>query len=39
MFEKELEEYKNQPKWKGKIFMRDEEICFKDGELPTPFRE
>ena len=31
MFEKELEEYKNQPKWKGKIFMKDEEICFKDG--------
>lgn len=31
MFEKELEEYKNQPKWKGKIFMTDEEICFKDG--------
>ena len=31
MFEKELEEYKNQSKWKGKIFMKDEEICFKDG--------
>ena len=31
MFEKELEEYKNQPKWKGKIFMKDEETCFKDG--------
>lgn len=31
MFEKELEEYKNQLKWKGKIFMKDEEICFKDG--------
>ena len=31
MFDKELEEYKNQPKWKGKIFMKDEEICFKDG--------
>ena len=31
MFEKELEEYKNQPKWKGKIFMRDEETCFKNG--------
>ena len=31
MFEKELEEYKNHPKWKGKIFMKDEEICFKDG--------
>ena len=31
MFEKELEEYKNQSKWKGKIFMRDEETCFKDG--------
>ena len=26
-----LTEYKNQPKWKGKIFMKDEEICFKDG--------
>ena len=24
MFEKELEEYKNQPKWKGKIFMKIE---------------
>ena len=31
MFEKELEEYKNQPKWKGKIFMKDEETCFKAG--------
>ena len=31
MFEKEIEEYKNQSKWKGKIFMKDEEICFKDG--------
>ena len=31
MFDKELEEYKNQSKWKGKIFMKDEEICFKDG--------
>ena len=31
MFEKELEEYKNQSKWKGKIFMKDEETCFKDG--------
>ena len=31
MFEKELEEYKNQSKWKGKIFMKAEEICFKDG--------
>ena len=31
MFEKELEEYKNQSKWKSKIFMKDEEICFKDG--------
>ena len=31
MFEKELEEYKSQSKWKGKIFMKDEEICFKDG--------
>ena len=31
MFEKEFEEYKNLPKWKGKIFMKDEEICFKDG--------
>ena len=31
MFERELEEYKNQPKWKGKIFMKDEETCFKDG--------
>lgn len=26
-----LAEYKNLPKWKGKIFMKDEEICFKDG--------
>ena len=26
-----LAEYKNQPKWKGKIFMKDEETCFKDG--------
>lgn len=24
MFEKELEEYKNQLKWKGKIFMTEE---------------
>lgn len=31
MFEKEFEIYKNQSKWKGKIFMKDEEICFKDG--------
>ena len=31
MFEKELEEYKNQPKWKGKIFTKDEETAFKDG--------
>ena len=26
-----FEEYKNLPKWKGKIFMKDEEICFNDG--------
>ena len=26
-----LSEYKNHPKWKGKIFMKDEETCFKDG--------
>ena len=31
MLEKELEEYKNQPKWKGKIFTKDEETAFKDG--------
>ena len=29
--EKILAEYKKQPKWKGKIFMKDEEICFLDG--------
>ena len=31
MFEKAFEEYKKLPKWKGKIFMKDEETCFKDG--------
>ena len=30
-FKKILAEYKNRPKWKGKIFMKDEETCFKDG--------
>jgi len=31
MFEKEFEEYKKEPKWNGKIFMQDEETCYKDG--------
>lgn len=31
MFEKAFEKYKKLPKWKGKIFMKDEETCFKDG--------
>lgn len=31
MFEKAFEEYKKLPKWKGKIFMKDEETCYKDG--------
>lgn len=31
MFEKSFEEYKKLPKWKGKIFMKDEETCYKDG--------
>lgn len=26
-----FEEYKKLPKWKGKIFMKDEETCFNDG--------
>ena len=26
-----LEDYMNQPKWAGKIFMRDEKTCYKDG--------
>lgn len=26
-----LENYINNPKWKGKIFMEDEKICYKDG--------
>lgn len=26
-----FEEYKMLPKWKGKIFMKDEETCFNDG--------
>lgn len=26
-----FEEYKNLPKWKGKIFMKDEITCFNDG--------
>ena len=28
-----VEEYKALPKWKGKIFMKDEETCYKDGYL------
>ena len=26
-----VEEYKALSKWKGKIFMKDEETCFNDG--------
>lgn len=26
-----LEEYMKSPKWKGKIFMKDEQTCYKDG--------
>lgn len=26
-----LEKYMNNPKRKGKIFMEDEKICYKDG--------
>lgn len=33
MFEKSFEEYKKLPKWKGKIFMKDEETCYKDGAI------
>ena len=29
--EKAFEEYKNNPKWQGKIFMQDEKTCFIDG--------
>ena len=28
-----FEEYKNNPKWQGKIFMQDEKTCYKDGFL------
>ena len=32
MSEEEIfEEYKKNPKWKGKIFMQDEKTCFIDG--------
>ena len=26
-----LENYINNPKWEGKIFMEDEKTCYKDG--------
>lgn len=26
-----LENYMNNPKWEGKIFMEDEKTCYKDG--------
>lgn len=26
-----LENYMNNPKWAGKIFMQDEKTCYKDG--------
>lgn len=37
MFEKEAEEslisYRKESKWAGKVFMRDENTCYKDGFL------
>lgn len=37
MFEKEAEEslisYRKEPKWAGKMFMQDENTCYKDGFL------
>jgi len=29
--EQKLKVYKELPKWKGKIFMKDEETCYLDG--------
>ena len=28
-----LQDYMNNPKWNGKLFMQDEKTCFKDGFL------
>lgn len=28
-----LEQYMNEPKWKGKLFMDDEKTCYTDGLL------
>lgn len=28
-----LEQYMNDPKWKGKLFMEDEKTCYTDGLL------
>lgn len=31
--EESLTNYRRQPKWAGKMFMRDENTCYKDGFL------
>lgn len=31
--EESLTNYRRQPKWAGKMFMQDENTCYKDGFL------
>lgn len=33
MAEESLISYRKEPKWAGKMFMQDENICYKDGFL------
>ena len=33
MAEESLINYRKEPKWTGKLFMRDEDTCYKDGFL------
>ena len=33
MAEESLISYRKEPKWAGKVFMRDENTCYKDGFL------